>query len=699
MGGIPTREAARAARDARLGQQRSHNIDNQIGRSHVEARLELLIAGSDGVGKSSFMKQMRILHGDVYTQLERLHWGKMISNYIIGMSTYCLSCPCGFPLPTRLHNMSCHVCDVSIVSMQLLVRFQIPSADSLSSKAPSTMSPMIIKKDGEQKVEKDGKQSDDVTTTTTAKSSDADTTSTSTTPSMPTHSTPIATTSSVIPATPVVADAKADVSNNDSKRTNDDTIVKESDNSSLSSDTKRSDVIASPSSVSSTATMTTTPTASSPTNDPAPSEIPLTSVPLATSNSSYQTSHLLKTMMTSNNGIDITNDRLDDGDSFYQSARHRIDNELYGDEMIDIHLAAQLACVWSSLPVQRSYRWLLDHRIEAHNRLRSLEYFIHRLPSVAEANAHGMAIKRQERRQRRAVAALLANRGENSSSSAAAMDDIKRLVHRDNNDESPTSGSAAVAAVALAVATANAMNDHNNDDNGDDDDDEDASILRETSWQATNEDIVRCPLPSCRPIDTLEVTIGGNIVRAVQPFGQRNEHKKWLHCFERWVPLYIVDLSLFDMTAEDDYVPHLERSLTDFRDRFVQSRWFRDSRAVVVMFNGVDAFRTRLLRDDPNNHGLSSVWPDYTGPSPSSVRHGTPTDQNNMITKAWQEITTRFTRLEDPYCHRNVLMVPDPSPVIASMTNTPYIVHSINYLVEILITQHVQHAQDHWGLW
>ena len=55
-------------------------IERQLKKDKRDARreLKLLLLGTGESGKSTFIKQMRIIHGDGYSEEDRKQWRKMI---------------------------------------------------------------------------------------------------------------------------------------------------------------------------------------------------------------------------------------------------------------------------------------------------------------------------------------------------------------------------------------------------------------------------------------------------------------------------------------------------------------------------------------------------------------------------------------------------------------------------------------------
>jgi len=90
--------------------------------------------------------------------------------------------------------------------------------------------------------------------------------------------------------------------------------------------------------------------------------------------------------------------------------------------------------------------------------------------------------------------------------------------------------------------------------------------------------------------------------------GQRNERKKWIHCFENVTAvLFVVDISAYDRVLyEDEKVNRLEEALNLF-ENICNSRWFRDT-SIILFLNKSDLFKDKIKKVP-----LTVTFSDYTG--------------------------------------------------------------------------------------
>ncbi|KAJ6246143.1 g protein alpha i subunit [Anaeramoeba flamelloides] len=124
--------------------------------------------------------------------------------------------------------------------------------------------------------------------------------------------------------------------------------------------------------------------------------------------------------------------------------------------------------------------------------------------------------------------------------------------------------------------------------------------------------------PSVEDLLNLRVTTTGitetNFTYSEQKYclidvgGQRNERKKWIHCFEDVTSImYVASLSAYDqMLAEEATTNRMTESLMLFSD-ICNSRWFMKN-SLIVFFNKFDLFEEKI-KVSP----LNKLFPEYKG--------------------------------------------------------------------------------------
>jgi len=93
--------------------------------------------------------------------------------------------------------------------------------------------------------------------------------------------------------------------------------------------------------------------------------------------------------------------------------------------------------------------------------------------------------------------------------------------------------------------------------------------------------------------------------------GQRNERKKWIHCFEgvRAV-IYVVDINAYDcMLFEDDKVNRMEEALNLFEST-CNSKFFKDT-AIILFLNKSDLFQEKIKKSSFNGYFSRLYWGKY----------------------------------------------------------------------------------------
>lgn len=121
-------------------------------------------------------------------------------------------------------------------------------------------------------------------------------------------------------------------------------------------------------------------------------------------------------------------------------------------------------------------------------------------------------------------------------------------------------------------------------------------------------DIIRCRAKTSAIVE-MEIPFNDTSLRIIDVGGQRNERKKWIHCFEGVAAvIYVTSLSEYDQTlVEDDKTNRMEESLKLFEE-ICNSKWFKNSH-MIIFFNKQDIFKEKIKREDPKDY----CFPDYNG--------------------------------------------------------------------------------------
>lgn len=129
-----------------------------------------------------------------------------------------------------------------------------------------------------------------------------------------------------------------------------------------------------------------------------------------------------------------------------------------------------------------------------------------------------------------------------------------------------------------------------------------------TDFCPTYEDILRCRTKTTGIVET-KFAIKGNQFHVFDVGGQRNERRKWIHCFEGVTAvIFVAAISAYNQTLyEDNTVNRLAEALALFEE-IANSRWFRDT-AIILFLNKSDLFREKIKKTP-----ITITFPDYDGP-------------------------------------------------------------------------------------
>jgi len=124
----------------------------------------------------------------------------------------------------------------------------------------------------------------------------------------------------------------------------------------------------------------------------------------------------------------------------------------------------------------------------------------------------------------------------------------------------------------------------------------------------TEEDIIKCRGKTLGVVE-MHFEVDTQTFTIVDVGGQRNERKKWIHCFEGVAAvIFVTSLSEYDQTLfEDGTTNRMLESLKLF-DEVCNSRWFKDSH-IILFLNKTDLFKEKIKKYDPKDFCFS----DYEG--------------------------------------------------------------------------------------
>jgi len=127
------------------------------------------------------------------------------------------------------------------------------------------------------------------------------------------------------------------------------------------------------------------------------------------------------------------------------------------------------------------------------------------------------------------------------------------------------------------------------------------------SYIPNEEDALRVRAPTSGIVEC-EFSIDTARFRCFDVGGQRNERKKWIHCFDG-VPavIFVVAISEYNQNLyEDETMNRLQEAMNLF-DEICNSKWFRQV-PIILFLNKRDLFADKLTR-----FPLVDSFPDYVG--------------------------------------------------------------------------------------
>lgn len=121
------------------------------------------------------------------------------------------------------------------------------------------------------------------------------------------------------------------------------------------------------------------------------------------------------------------------------------------------------------------------------------------------------------------------------------------------------------------------------------------AIIGAAGWFPTEQDVLRSRVRTTGIVEN-PFTIDGNSFKMFDVGGQRNERKKWIHCFENVTAvLFVAAIAEYDQVLyEDETTNRMVEALSLF-DEICNSRWFRDT-SMILFLNMRDLFEEKLAK-------------------------------------------------------------------------------------------------------
>eukprot|EP00002_Diphylleia_rotans_P036018 TRINITY_DN78_c0_g1_i1.p1 TRINITY_DN78_c0_g1~~TRINITY_DN78_c0_g1_i1.p1 ORF type:complete len:352 (-),score=102.98 TRINITY_DN78_c0_g1_i1:352-1407(-) len=131
--------------------------------------------------------------------------------------------------------------------------------------------------------------------------------------------------------------------------------------------------------------------------------------------------------------------------------------------------------------------------------------------------------------------------------------------------------------------------------------------INASSYVPDEQDVLRSRVRTTGIVE-IQFNYGNLRFRLFDVGGQRNERKKWIHCFQGVTAvIFCVALSEYDQKLfEDESQNRMKESLLLF-DEICNSRWFIDT-SMILFLNKTDLFREKIQKTD-----LTVCFPSYKG--------------------------------------------------------------------------------------
>jgi guanine nucleotide-binding protein G(i) subunit alpha len=161
--------------------------------------------------------------------------------------------------------------------------------------------------------------------------------------------------------------------------------------------------------------------------------------------------------------------------------------------------------------------------------------------------------------------------------------------------------------------------------------------ISDKNYVPSEQDVLRSRVRTTGIVEN-EFSIDGNAFKMFDVGGQRNERKKWIHCFENVTAvLFVAAISEYDQVLyEDENTNRITEALMLFEE-ICNSRWFRET-SMILFLNKCDLFRDKL-----QSVPLSQFFGDYQGDE--SYENGCQFMQNQFESKNRNPDKTIYTHI------------------------------------------------------
>lgn len=128
------------------------------------------------------------------------------------------------------------------------------------------------------------------------------------------------------------------------------------------------------------------------------------------------------------------------------------------------------------------------------------------------------------------------------------------------------------------------------------------------NYLPSDEDILRSRVRTTG-VARAEFAMEGSKFELIDVGGQRNERRKWIHCFDSvQAVLFVASLNDYDLTLFEDGVTNRMHEALNLFSEICNSRFFAET-AMILFLNKRDLFAEKILTKN-----ITSAFPEYEGP-------------------------------------------------------------------------------------
>jgi len=132
--------------------------------------------------------------------------------------------------------------------------------------------------------------------------------------------------------------------------------------------------------------------------------------------------------------------------------------------------------------------------------------------------------------------------------------------------------------------------------------------VAENGYVPNGQDVLRSRVRTTGIVEN-SFDIDGNQFKMFDVGGQRNERKKWIHCFENVTAvLFVAAISEYDQFLYEDNETNRMTEALNLFEEICNSRWFRET-SMILFLNKRDLFADKVTKVP-----LSKCFPQYDGP-------------------------------------------------------------------------------------